>query len=74
MLLHYALLWKGARSTWSESILQKKNECIFRFWLVESYTFWWADAQHPKWTSGDKRKFMDFIAKFLKEKKKKAWE
>lgn len=70
MLLHYALLWKGERSTWSEYATEN-HECIFHSWLVESYTLWWAGAQLPQWSSGDNRKFMDFTAKFLSRKKKR---
>lgn len=49
---------------------RKKMTVSSFFWLVESYTFWWADELLPKWTSDDKKKFMDSIAKFLREKKK----
>lgn len=36
MLLHYALLWKGERSTFRE-ITTENTECTCPFWLVESH-------------------------------------
>lgn len=53
---------------WEYTTEKKKNASSFSC-LVENYTFWWADAQLPQWSSGDNSKFMDFIAKVLSQKK-----